>query len=191
MIISIMGTIWGVRISMIDRQVKRILGVLSGLLMATWVNAQFIPDDPDWKEVDVPAPPAFDLKRLIPVEVSRQSQLQWGIDPETIKITSDGIVRYVVVAQSSSGVVNAMYEGLRCNKAESRTYARHNPDSGWVKAGESEWKPLRDVQRSSHASAISRQGLCIGAAPPTNAREGVQRLREAARGNAASNGAVR
>lgn len=158
---------------------------LSLLLCTSMASAQFIADDPDWKEVDVPAPPAFELKRLIPVEVSRQSQLQWGIDPETIKITSDGIVRYVVVAQSASGTVNAMYEGLRCNKAETRTYARHNPDSGWVKTNESEWKSFRDVLRSGHASAIARQGLCIGAAPPTNAREGVQRLREAARGNAA------
>jgi hypothetical protein len=176
---------------MIDAIAKRLLiAAWAGLLLAVAAHAQFIADDPDWKEVEVPPPPAFDLKRLIPIEVSRQSHLQWGIDPETVKITSDGIVRYVVVARSSSGVVNAMYEGLRCNKAESRTYARHNPDSGWVKASESEWKSLLDVQRSSHASAIARQGLCIGAAPPTNAREGVQRLRDAARGNAASNGGI-
>ena len=139
-------------------------------------SAQLGADDPDWKEVEVPAPPAFDLKTLVPVEMPVQSELKWGVDPATLKIGRDGVVRYVVVAQSPSGVVNAMYEGIRCSKAEFRRYARHNPDSGWVKSSSSDWIPLRQASGSRHPVILARGGMCDVAAPPTTVKEALQRL---------------
>ena len=155
---------------------KKILAFVLICAFSGLANAQFIADDPDWKEVEVPAPPAFDLKRLVPVEMSIQSQLKWGVDPATVKMTSDGIIRYVIVAQSSSGVVNAMYEGIRCNKAEFRRYARHNPGSGWVKVTDSEWTPLRKTGASRHPETLAKGGMCDGAAPPASVAEAMQRL---------------
>jgi hypothetical protein len=87
-------------------------------------TAQLAAQDPDWKELDAPPPPAFELSRLLPFEVSAGSTLKFGIDPATLQLGSDGILRYVVVARSSTGTVNAMYEGLRCSTGEVRTYAR-------------------------------------------------------------------
>jgi CNP1-like family len=140
-------------------------------------SAQFVADDPDWKETEVPAPPEFDLKRLVPLEMPVQSQLKWGVDPATVKITKDGIIRYVVVAQSPSGVVNAMYEGIRCNKAEFRRYARHNPGSGWVKTTDQDWIALRQTGASRHPENLAKQGLCDGNAPPATVAEAMRRLR--------------
>jgi hypothetical protein len=157
---------------------KRLLAAALLLAASSMAAAQFIADDPDWKETEVPPPPAFDLKRLVSVDVSVQSQLKWGVDPATMVINkADGVVRYVVVAQSSSGVVNAMYEGIRCNKAEFRRYARHNPDSGWVKSNDSDWTALRQTGASRHPEALARQGMCDGAAPPSSVAEAVRRLR--------------
>lgn len=156
---------------------KQTLVAIALLCFATGMaSAQFIADDPDWKESEVPAPPAFDLKRLVPVEMSKQSQLQWGVDPATVKITSDGIIRYVVLAQSSSGVVNAMYEGIRCNKAEFRRYARHNGISGWIASTDSDWTPLRNTGASRHPETLARGGMCDGAAPPSSVAEAMRRL---------------
>jgi CNP1-like family len=165
-------TIWASTI-----MIKRLLTAALLLACCGMAAAQFIADDPDWKETEVPPPPAFDLKRLVMADISVQSQLKWGVDPATVKITPDGIIRYVVVAQSPSGVVNAMYEGIRCNKAEFRRYARHNPGSGWVSTSDSDWTPLRQADVSKHPLALARQGLCDGAAPPSSAQEAMRRLR--------------
>jgi hypothetical protein len=152
--------------------------LLTLLTTCTVATAQFIADDPDWKETEVPPPPVFDLKRLVQVDVSVRSQLKWAIDPATIVINKqDGVVRYVVVAQSDSGVVNAMYEGIRCNKAQHRLYARHNPGSGWVSATNSDWQALRGAARSGHPEALAKQGICEGAAPARSAQEAVRQLR--------------
>jgi hypothetical protein len=157
---------------------KKTMPALALLLCCSMASAQFVADDPDWKESEVPPAPAFDVKRLIPVQVTALSQLKWGVDPATIVInTQDGVVRYVVVAQSESGVINAMYEGIRCNKAEFRRYARHTPGSGWVTSTPSEWSPLRQTGASRHPHSIAKQGICDGAAPPISVATAIRALR--------------
>lgn len=144
-----------------------------GLLSAGAALAQLPADDRDWKESDTPAPPTFDVKRLVPFDVSVQSALKWGFDPVTMKITGDGIVRYVVVARSPSGVTNAMYEAVRCATSEWKTYARFNNDSGWRNADDPQWLPLRN-QPSQHALKLAQQGMCNGGAPAQTVRDVVR-----------------
>ena len=90
-----------------------------------------LPDTPEWKELDAPPPPALRTSGLIAIDVPGTS-LHFGVDPASITVGKDRIVRYVVVATSNSGAVNGMYEGIRCDAGEVKVYARHNPDSGWV-----------------------------------------------------------
>ena len=156
--------------------IKRSGLALAASLACGLASGQFIADDPDWKETEVPAPPAFDLKRMVALSMPVQSQLKWGVDPATVKINPDGVVRYVVVAQSTSGVVNAMYEGIRCNKGEFRRYARFNADSGWVKSSDSDWTSLRSSGASRHPQVLAKEGLCDGAAPPSSVKEAMRRL---------------
>ncbi len=145
--------------------------------LACAANAQLAPPDPDWKELDTPPPPAFELTRLVPFEVGTGVTLKFGVDPATIKIGSDGVIRYVVVAQSGTGAVNAMYEGLRCGTGEMRTYARFNPGGGWVRAQSSEWKSIWSGQLSRHTLMFARQGGCTDKAPPQSVQDVVRDLK--------------
>jgi CNP1-like family len=146
---------------------------LTGLLGCAAALAQLPADDPDWKESDTPTPPTFDIKRLVPFDVSVQSALKWGFDPDSMTITGDGIVRYVVVAQSPGGATNAMYEAVRCATSEWKTYARFNKETGWSKASDPQWLPLRN-QPSPHALKLAQQGLCNGRAPAQTVRDVVR-----------------
>lgn len=144
---------------------RRILALaLAGACAAA--AAQNIPADPsvDWKEAEAPPPPPVRTSGLIAVDV-RGSGLRFGVDPKSITVGTDGVVRYVVVATSSSGTVNAMYEGLRCSSGEVKVYARHNPDSGWVATRESEWVTVFQSASARHSLAIARGGACQEHAP--------------------------
>ena len=140
-------------------------------------GAQLADIDPDWKELQTPPPPAFNVGRLIAFDVGAGSQLEFGIDPATLAIGGDGIVRYVVVARSRGGAVNAMYEGLRCTTGEVRTYARHNPGAGWYPVDGSEWKSLWSGPATRHALMFARQGGCMGRAAPHSVQDIVRDLR--------------
>lgn len=154
---------------------------LLALVYSTLTMAQVAATDPDWKEDSTPPAPAFEIKRLVPFEVSANSPLQWGFDPQTMTIGQDAIVRYVVVAKSPSGVVNAMYEAIRCSTGEWKTYARFNQDSGWTHASEPKWQPLRGGP-SPHAARLASLGVCTGNAAASSVREIVQSVRQPAVG---------
>jgi hypothetical protein len=133
--------------------------------------------NPDWKETEAPPPPALRTQGLIPVEMPSGLSLRFAVDPASVSVGADGVVRYVIVASSPTGAVNAMYEGLRCNTAEVKVYARHNPDSGWVPARNAEWQPLHNRPNSRHSLTVARTGACIGQGPSGNAAEIVRALR--------------
>jgi len=104
--------------------------------------------------------------------------LQFGIDPATVALTADGLVRYVVVARNASGSANAMYEGIRCTTGEVKTYARTNSQGAWVALANPQWRGMNDNQPSKHALAFSRQGACDGYTPANSVADIVKSLKK-------------
>ena len=132
--------------------------------------------DAEWEETVAPPPPAFSESRLLPIEMPPYMSLKFGIDPNTIAITRDGVVRYVVVAQNrSGGGVNAFYEGVRCSTGELKSYARYN-NGAWQEITKQEWKRIDDLN-SRYTRALSTQGICRGNAPRGSVGEMVQNIR--------------
>jgi hypothetical protein len=146
------------------------------VLVVSAAHAQLAPVDPDWREAEAPPPPALKLDGLIPLEIPRSS-MRFGVDPGSVSLGSDGIIRYVVVATSTAGAVNALYEGLRCNTGEFKVYARNSGDGGWAAAKDSPWRPLHDGKTASHSLIIARQGACIGRGSNRSAEQIVRDLR--------------
>ena len=136
-------------------------------LLAFGATAQVV-DDPDWKESEAPPPPAFNSKQLIAIDMPRYVTLKFGVDPTTLTITPEGIVRYVMVATNASGSVSAMYEGIRCASGEVKTYARYSPSGHWSAVKNPQWQGLNDNLPSLHAMALARQGACQGRSTPGN-----------------------
>lgn len=127
---------------------------------ATCVHAQSPLDDPDWKESEAPAPPAFNPEKLLPLDMPLYVSLKFGVDPASISITSDGIVRYVVVARNDKQTVSAFYEGILCAKGEVKRYAQTLSNGQWRVAASPQWRALNDNQPSRHAWVFARQGAC-------------------------------
>jgi hypothetical protein len=140
-------------------------------------HAQPAVDEPEWTETQVPPPSAFDVKKLVPVEVPGSS-LTYGVDPASIQISSkDGIVRYVMVATSASGALNVMYEGLRCSTGEFKTYSRFLPEGEWRPVADAQWKSVFGNMPSKHALRFAKAGACDGTTPPTTVKALVSRLK--------------
>ena len=111
-------------------------------------------------ELPTPAPPPLRTDKLVPVVSPAQSAVAIGIDPASISILSDGIVRYVAVARSLSGsAVNATYEGIRCSTAEVKLYARHFAEGEWQLQQTPTWVSLYE-SRARTSLAIARAGVC-------------------------------
>jgi hypothetical protein len=144
------------------------------LLAAGAAQAQLADTDPDWRESEAPPPPALRTEGLIPLEIARSS-LRYGVDPQSIALGSDRIVRYVVVATGTGGALNGLYEGLRCKTGEVKVYARYRPGSGWSRVQDAQWRSVHEPQ-ARHSLAIARNGACMGEGPNRSAPQIVQDL---------------
>jgi hypothetical protein len=143
-----------------------------------WAQVYAMEDPADWKESEVPPPPAFDVTKLITLDVSANSSLTYGIDPASIRITtSDSLIRYVIVASSATGARNVMYEGIRCATGEFKTYARYSPDGKWTATSNPEWRSMFDNMPSKHALRFAQAGACDSRASAPSVNVLVSRLK--------------
>ena len=136
-------------------------------------------DQTQWVEDTPPAPPAYDIKRLIDVAMPPGSNVRVGIDPKTITINlASGVVRYVVVARGPAAV-NAMYEGIRCATGQFRVYARQVRGQRWEQSNDSVWHDMDDQTStlSRHPQQLAQGGLCDGPAITATVEKMAQLLR--------------
>ena len=142
----------------------------------TGINGPVAADEPVWSEMEAPAPPAFSAAKLVAIDVGPNSAVSFGVDPATVSVGADGVVRYVVVAASRGGASTAMYEGIRCATGEVKTYARFN-DGKWQAANGSEWRSLFNNSANRHSMALAKQGACENTSPARNADEMLRTLK--------------
>ena len=136
----------------------------------------------DWQEDAVDSIPDFDLKRSIPIEINKTTQMKWFVDPETMSIGKDNVFRYVIVAKGPTGTLNAFYEGILCKKAEIKVYAKMISSNGeppfdWRIIKTPEWQSLDYQSRYSHQKALAKDFVCDGAARPTSVTEVKRRMK--------------
>jgi hypothetical protein len=121
-------------------------------------------------------PPPTKRGELIEFSVPGTRDFRFFVDASTLSIDSEGIVRYVLVARSTSGTENVSFEGMRCVTHEYRIYALGR-DGAWV-GRPTDWRTMdvKTVTRWHHE--LARNYFCPQREPITNAREGVVALRQ-------------
>jgi len=123
--------------------------------------------------VALPVYPA--RERLIEFSVSATSEFRFFVDPASISVGREGVVRYTLVARNPAGADSASFEGMRCSTVEVRNYALGR-DGGWVRRA-GDWRSLegRSVQRWHNA--LYREYFCPQGQPIASTSEGVRSLR--------------
>lgn len=127
------------------------------------------------REVKLPAPPR--AENLIKFEPGAANTNNFFIDGTSITISDDGVVRYTMVVKSPSGAENVMYEGIRCETTEVKTYAYGRRDGSWSNASAPAWKKIvyKDLNRQ-HAVLYSNY-FCPDGAPIRSPQVAIQRFK--------------
>jgi hypothetical protein len=102
----------------------------------------------DFKDADFELP-ALPGGGLIEFFVSSASSFKFYVDPKSLSIGPDGVVRYTLVARSPSGAENISFEGIRCGgQGLVRVYA-FAYGGKWSRNSGAEWRPIepKSVQR--------------------------------------------
>jgi hypothetical protein len=127
------------------------------------VTSSRVEEGKPWKEQRVELPPWPKDSDLIEFKLDGEpSPFRYFIDGKHLAVGADGVVRYTLVVESSSGARNVSFEGVRCTaRGEYKVYAygaagKFNPvDQGWQPASDE-----GDNNDRCHR-ALSRFLLCV------------------------------
>ena len=130
-----------------------------------------------WKESTVEIPRWPEEDELLEVPIGRAGDpFRYYIDPESLTVSDDRVVRYVLVIISSSGAWNTSFEGILCSKGEYRRYA-YGSGGQWHELGESAWRRIVEDGGNDYRDRLYQNYLCnIGGIHP-GVREILQRIR--------------
>ncbi|MEI8162442.1 MAG: CNP1-like family protein [Betaproteobacteria bacterium] len=137
-------------------------------------------DEAPWQEQRDVEPPAFPKpENLREFYVSAVATNKYFIDSSTLAVGADGVVRYVLVVQTSGGATNVSFEGMYCKERSWKHYATGGSDSNWSKsrAPRIEWRPIENKPVNRHHAALSRDLFCPMGNPIKTADDGRNALR--------------
>jgi hypothetical protein len=143
--------------------------VLAGALLAACAGAlaqsfdeDFDDEDKPWQEVAVQLPPTPQQQNLAEFYLSPNATMKAYIDLNSVSIGTDKVVRYTVETKTEGGAVNVMYEGMRCETWEKKTYAFGHPDGTWSRSRRDKWQPIRDIGVNRIDGALFKDYFCEG-----------------------------
>jgi hypothetical protein len=131
-----------------------------------------------WQEVEHSLPSAPKQEALQSFYVSATSTNVFSIDLSSLTVGQDGVVRYVLLVDTPSGVRNITYEGIRCETGERRIYASGRRDGRWSKSRNNAWVRIRDIPPNRHHAELFVEYFCPGGFIVSEPAEAVDALRK-------------
>ena len=123
--------------------------------VAGCVHPEVFSDDFDGKpwEAQKALLPAYPKQEdLARIYVGRALPFAFFVDRASVGVGQDGVVRYTLVARSSSGAMNVSFEGIRCETYAHRVYAFGRSDGTWAPARSSQWNSIERLATSPSTS---------------------------------------
>ena len=132
-----------------------------------------------WEAQKALLPPYPSQGGLIPFYVSPAVPFAFSVDPASVGVGQDGVVRYTLIARNASTAMNVSYEGIRCDTYERKVYAYGRSDGTWSQARNSQWAPITRMDANPQG-ALANDFFCPERGPVQTTDEA---LRALARGN--------
>ena len=153
-------------------------GLLGSALAGCWltVAAQVfdpatVPEAGRYQEPEPPAeksemevtPPAYPKPEAL-VRFPSDGANQIFLDPTSIKMGDDDILRYTLVVRGAGGAENVTFEAMRCSTGERRVYAYGRRNGTWSPARAPTWIRITDSGINRHYFEFYRDVFCDGKA---------------------------
>lgn len=114
-----------------------------------------------WQEARTVLPPAPRAEDLLRIEApSAHAGFEYFIDRRSLRLGTDGVMRYTVVARSPAGATNAFHEGLRCFDDTVRTYGFASSDGVLRPVAREEWHLLATRGARGYQNYLGNVIMC-------------------------------
>ncbi len=117
-------------------------------------------DEKIWFELQAQLPSYPKPENLIFFDIGPISSHRHYIDETSIQVGDDGVIRYSLVIEPSSKVMNVSFEGLRCATKERKRYALGRSDGTWSQSHLTEWQRLENITQDYAQQELFKYYFC-------------------------------
>ena len=123
-------------------------------------DTEFDEEKKPWLEIQAQLPAYPNIAKALPFEVPAARPTQFFVDPSSISVSEDGVVRFSLIAKSSSGVLNVSYEGMRCETREKKLYAFGRKTGDWSRNRFAKWEEIPQTARDPQHNQLYSDFFC-------------------------------
>ena len=120
-----------------------------------------------WKEqgLTLPAYPDTSSRKLIEVDLLlSRFPFRLFIDPDSVSVGEDRVVRYTAILKSRSGATSVFYEGIRCTRDQYRRYA-YGGEDGFRLSSNSRWRYIGVNGANRYLKVLHSHFMCPSPPP--------------------------
>jgi hypothetical protein len=142
---------------------------------AGW-EANYDDETKEWKEIVAQMPPAPLGKNLVLLNTDAYNVNRFYVDPPSVSVGTDGVVRYTAVVKAGGGALNVTFEGIRCLTRELKIYAVGRRDGTWTRARGAKWERIARGSKP-HQFSLYRDYFCPSPSNPTPPKQALDAMR--------------
>lgn len=123
-------------------------------------NESTRPGDQPWVEAAVKLPPYPDDADLLRLPPQPVDTFKVFVDARSVSVGADNVMRMTFVVESPSGVRNVFYDGIRCGKAEHKTYAIGTADRRMQALKDARWQTIGPIGPNNFRRHVYQTLVC-------------------------------
>jgi len=131
-----------------------------------------------WQELQLQLPSYPKADTLIAFDAGAAAKHRFFVDEKSISLGEDGVVRYTLVIKTAGGATNVVFEGIRCETREKKTYALGHDDGTWARARNPAWRFIEGRMYDRHYNVLYGDIFCRGKLPVESVKDMTQALRQ-------------
>jgi hypothetical protein len=121
---------------------------------------EYVPKETPSVERELKLPPFPRAQNMIQFDPGLRNSNRYYVDPQSIAVGEDGVVRYTMMVKSASGAENISYEGIRCRTLEHKYYAFGRKDGTWGNMLDGPWRQV-DNRNASLQLTLWTDYFCV------------------------------
>ncbi len=133
-------------------------------------------DETSWREEPAGLPAWPEPDDLVLVPLPPRDTLRLYLDARSLARGADGVVRYSLIVESPGGARNVLFEGIRCDTREYKTYAIGGADGRWRLLEKPSWHKIPYFEVDAFRHHLYRYVLCDTHSSPRPPHEVVRTL---------------
>lgn len=130
-----------------------------------------------WKEAEIHIPPFPDDSNLLPVPTAPADTIKLYVHAGSVSRGTDRVLRFTLIVESSGGARNVLYDGIRCETREYKTYAIGTAGRTLEPVDEPKWRPIPNYARNAFQDQLYKFYACDGTSSARAPEDLIRRIK--------------